>query len=189
MIPKKIIHLLSGGLDSVTMLHYLKHEGNSIHCILFDYKQPHAEQELGWAKYHCRLLGVNFTKKELPELGGLSNESFWIVDNRNAIFLHVAANMASRTGSDAVTIGCNAADEEGFPDCRKGFIDSVQQSLNKAEIPVEICAPFLDWPKWKIARLAADMGVKPHTIWTCYRGGSEPCGECPACVKLRECYK
>ena len=74
MIPKTIIHLLSGGLDSVTMLYDLKAQGHSIHCVLFDYKQKHV-QELTFAKGHCHRLGVLFTTIELPALGGLTEGS------------------------------------------------------------------------------------------------------------------
>jgi len=92
MIPKTIIHLLSGGLDSVTMLYDLKQQGHNIHCLLFDYKQRHA-QELLWAKEHATRCGVLYTTMELPQLGGLTEQS-WIVPNRNAVFLSVAGNVA-----------------------------------------------------------------------------------------------
>ncbi len=119
-MKKTIMHLLSGGLDSVTMLYDLKSQGHSVHCLLFDYKQRH-RQELEWAKHHAVRAGSMFTTMELPQLGGLTEQS-WIVPNRNAIFLSVAVNMACQAGADTVTIGCNADDEEYFPDCRMAFL-------------------------------------------------------------------
>ena len=184
MIPKHIIHLLSGGLDSVTLLHDLVDCGSHVHCLLFDYKQRHV-QELQFAKWHARKLNVLFTTIELPPLGGLT-EGAWIVPNRNCIFLSIAANLAARSGSDTITIGCNASDAEAFSDCRREFIDAFNGSLKAAEISVEVCAPYLDWPKSKIARHASDMGIAMADIWTCYKGGPIPCGECPACRKLKE---
>jgi 7-cyano-7-deazaguanine synthase len=183
VIPKTIIHLLSGGLDSVTMLYDLTTKGHRVHALLFDYKQAHA-QELIWAKHHAQRCGALFTTVDLPNLGGLTDEN-WIVPNRNAIFLSVAVNLAVRANADTVTIGCNAEDEAYFPDCRRSFLDAMNATVKAAGYNVEICAPYLDWPKWKIGGLARELGVQPNEIWTCYRGGKNPCGECPACKKLQ----
>lgn len=181
MIPKHIIHLLSGGLDSTTLLYDLHGQGHSVHCLLFNYKQRHV-QELTFAIGHCRRLGVLWTTVELPELGVV--EGSWIVPNRNAVLLSMAVSFAVRAGAETVTIACNADDSDDFPDCRKPFIEAMNQSVKAAELNVEICAPYIDWPKWKIGGLAREIGVPIHELWTCYRGGSKPCGECPACKKL-----
>lgn len=180
--PKPVILLLSGGLDSVTALYYLRQQGYSVHCLCCDYKQPHV-QELTWARHHCHRLGVLFTTIELPDLGGLTDEN-WIIPNRNAILLSLAVNLAVKAKAESVVIGCNADDESYFPDCRMAFIQAYNNMLTVSEIPVEVCAPFLDWPKWKIGGLAREMCIPLHEIWTCYRGGKEPCGKCPACQKL-----
>jgi len=184
MIPKFIIHMLSGGLDSVTLLHHMHDQGHKIHCLPFDYGQQH-KQELLWATDHCRKLDVPWTTVTLPKLGGLTDES-WIVPNRNAIMLSIAVNYAIRAGADTVTIGCNRDDEATFPDCRMAFLEMFNKTLLTAEIQVEVSAPFLTWPKSRIARLASDMGIKAHDFWSCYRGGEKPCGNCPACLKNKE---
>jgi 7-cyano-7-deazaguanine synthase len=183
MIPKTIIHLLSGGLDSVTMLYDLKEQGHNVHALLFDYRQRHV-QELEWAKYHAKLCGVLYTTMQLPELGGLTEQS-WIVPNRNAIFLSVAVNVACQAKADTVTIGCNADDADYFPDCRQAFLDSMNAAVKAAGYNVEICAPYLDRNKSWIVNLARDMRIKLNELWTCYHGGEKPCGECPACKKLK----
>ena len=182
MNPKTIIHLLSGGLDSVTMLYDLKAQGHNIHCLLFDYRQRHA-QELLWAKQHAGKCGVPYTTMELPELGGLTEQS-WIVPNRNAVFLSVAVNVACQAKADTVTIGCNADDAEGFPDCRQSFLSAMNAAVKAAGYDVEICAPYLRLKKWQIGGMAQAMGVKANEVWTCYRGGAKPCGECSACKKM-----
>lgn len=187
MIPKTIIHLLSGGLDSVTMLYDLKAQGHAVHCLLFDYKQRH-KQELLWAQYHARVCNVLFTTMELPDLGGLTEQS-WVVPNRNAVFLSIAVNVACKAKADTVTIGCNKDDAENFPDCRKKFLDSMNRAVKAAGYNVEICAPYLEWRKWKIGGLAREMGIQTHEIWTCYKGGEKPCGKCPACEKLKLAIK
>jgi len=181
---KKIIHLLSGGLDSVTMMYDLLNQGHQLHALMFDYKQRHS-QELLCAKYHAKLAGVVFTVVDLPPLGGLTEQS-WVVPNRNAIFLSVAVNFACESGSDTVTIGCNKDDEEQFPDCRRGFIEAMQKTVNESGYSVEICAPYIEKRKWEIAGIAKDMGINGSNIWTCYNGGLKPCGVCPACLKLND---
>lgn len=181
---KTIIHLLSGGLDSVTMLYELKQQGHNIHCLIFDYKQRHA-QELLWAKEHAARCGVLYTTMELPTLGGLTEQS-WIVPNRNAVFLSVAVNVACQTGADTVTIGCNKDDAAYFPDCREKFIKAMNRSVKAAGYNVEICAPYLYMRKAWIGGMAQQMGVNVHEIWTCYKPeNGKPCGKCPACEKLK----
>lgn len=179
---KTIVHLLSGGLDSVTMLYDLKAQGHNIHALLFDYKQRH-KQELQWAITHARRCDVLWTTMDLPQLGGLTEQS-WIVPNRNAIFLSVAVNVACQAKADTVTIGCNADDADYFPDCRRGFLQAMNAAVKAAGYDVEICAPYLDKRKWEIGALAQEMGVNINEIWTCYHGGDKPCGECPACKKM-----
>lgn len=183
MIPKTIIHLLSGGLDSTTMLYDLQSKGDKLHCVLADYGQRHV-QELTFAKAHCKRLGVLFTMVCLPPLG--MDEASWIVPNRNAILIGIATSLAVRAGADTVTIGCNADDASGFPDCRPEFIAAMNSANKAAQINVEVCAPYIAKKKWEIAGLARELGVPLHEIWTCYQGGAKPCGECPACRKL-EC--
>jgi 7-cyano-7-deazaguanine synthase len=184
MIPKTIVHLLSGGLDSTTMLYDLKGQGHNVHCMLVDYRQKHV-QELTFAKQHCHRLGVLFSTITIPPLGGLEDDN-WIVPNRNAIMLSLAVNLAAQINADTVTIGCNKTDEANFPDCRMAFIQLFNTMLTTAEIHVEVCAPYLDKPKAWIAGMARELGVDTSMIWTCYKGGAVPCGECPACQKLTE---
>lgn len=189
MIPKTIIHLLSGGLDSVTMLYDLHDKGHNVHCLLFDYKQRHV-QELTFAKGHCHRLGVLYTTMELPALGGLSDDTHWIVPNRNCILLSLAVNLAVQAKADTVTIGCNKDDEAGFPDCRMAFLQLFNTMLTTAEINVEVCAPYLEWPKWKIAALSKQLRIPTREIWTCYQPTETgPCGECPACQKLLAAFQ
>jgi len=180
---KSIVHLLSGGLDSVTMLYDMKQIERSIHCLLFDYHQRH-KQELLWAKHHAKYCEVPFTTMDLPDLGGLTEQS-WIVPNRNAVMLSVAVNFACNINANTVTIGCNKDDAEAFPDCKPEFIEAMNAAVRAAGYSVEILAPYIDKPKSWIGWMAKDMGVPIQEVWTCYRGGEKPCGECPACLKLQ----
>lgn len=185
MIPKTIIHLLSGGMDSVVMLYDLLEQGHKVHCVLFDYGQRHVK-ELDFAKFHCNERAVLFTVVSLPQLRGsdlTDGSGGVVVPNRNAILLSVAVNLAIAAKADTVTFAANADDESNFPDCRRLFVDAMNASVKAAGYDVEICAPYLDWAKWKIGAKAQTMRVPLAETWSCYRGGEKPCGECPACIK------
>lgn len=180
----KTLLLLSGGLDSTTLL-YRRHAmfgPKSLHCLLFDYKQRH-RQELLWAKQHCARLEVEFTTMDLPDLGGLTERS-WVVPNRNAIFLSVAVNVAQSIGAGEVMIGCNADDAAMFPDCRMEFIEAMRAVCHAAGYRIGIEAPLVLMTKREIAEEASKLGIRYGEVWTCYKGGLKPCGRCPACVKF-----
>ena len=184
MNTKIVLHLLSGGLDSVALLYYLRGQGLFVHCLLFDYGQTHIK-ELERAKNQCLRLGVKFTVQKIPHMVGLTDAN-WVVAHRNSVFLSHAVSKAVEIGADTVTIGCNADDAANFPDCRPAFIAAKNAETVASGYPeIEICAPFIDKSKAYIGNLAREMGVSFNEIWSCYRGEEEPCGKCPACEKLK----
>jgi 7-cyano-7-deazaguanine synthase len=196
MIPKTIISLLSGGLDSVTGLYDLVDQGHLVSCVGIDYGQRHV-QELECARYHCRRLNVVFTRLSIGPLRGSTltdGTGGVVVPNRNSILLDHAVNIAVAAGADTVTYFCNRDDEANFPDCRRAFVQAYNIKLLNSEIKVEVCAPYMDRAKWWIAGKARELGVEVNQTWSCYRGGAVPCGECEACQKreaalVRACVK
>lgn len=181
---KTIVHLLSGGLDSTVLLYDLVNQGHQVHCVLFRYGQKH-EQELTFAKGHCRRVGVLFTTIELPQLRGselTDGSGSFVVPFRNAVMLSVAANIASAARADCVTYACNADDQAGFQDCRPEFVARMNAILS----PVEVCAPYIGKTKREIVEMGRRLSVPIHDTWSCYRGGANPCGTCPACIKRTE---
>lgn len=184
----KYLILLSGGLDSTTLLYETvgEHGPASVQCLLIDYQQQHV-QELSFAVSHARRLGVLYTKLELPVLGGLTDES-WIVPNRNAILIEHSVNHALKLWAkekSRVLMGCNRDDADYFPDCRPEFFAARNLAIKAAgNGQVQAVAPYVYLTKWQIAGRAREYGVPTHELWSCYRGGAKPCGECPACVKL-----
>ena len=181
------IHLLSGGLDSVTLLYDLHRQGRKVHCLMFDYKQRHIV-ELDYARWHCKKLKVPFTIKVLPDLGGLTKDD-WIIPNRNMIFLAHAVNVANAVGADHITIGCNADDESYFPDCREPFLTAFNKATAAAGYQITVAAPYLYMPKSDIFKSAKMLGVDMKMIYTCYYGRQKPCWKCPACIKLAQAMK
>lgn len=186
-LPKTIIHLLSGGMDSTVLLYDLVAQSHSVHCVLFHYEQEHFK-ELDYAKRQCERLKVLFTVLCLPQLRGSSltdGAGGVVVPYRNAAFLSLAVNLAVAARAEAVTYACNADDHATFPDCRPAFVDAMNAAVKAAGYDVEICAPYIDKPKAWIARLGADLRVPLGDTWSCYRGGPFPCGQCPACQQRK----
>ena len=101
----------------------------------------------------------------------------------------LACAEAAGIGANEVWIGVNAVDFSGYPDCRPEFIEVFQKMIRRA-IPQngpKIVAPLLRWSKARIARAAAEFGLKRGDVWCCYRPqltsrGVEPCGQCDACI-------
>lgn len=187
----KIIHLLSGGIDSTVMLYDLHTNGEKVRCLLFDYGQRHV-QELTFAKWHCRRLGVFFELIELPKLYGsdlTGRGKGVVVPNRNAVFLSVAISYAVAHGFELVTIGCNKDDAEVFPDCRVNFIMAFNYAMSAAGYSQQVSARYSDKPKWWIMQHGNELGVPWKQTWSCYRGGLKPCGKCLACKKAKEAWK
>lgn len=188
---KPVIHLLSGGLDSVVLLYDLQSQGCKIHCALFDYQQRHV-QELIWAKQHCRRLNLLFTTITIPQLRGselTDGSGGVIVPNRNAIFLSHAVNLAVASGAECVTIAANKDDAHDFPDCRSVFFGCYNDVLLAAEINVEVCAPYLNKSKAWIANHGRNLGINLSETWSCYSGGIQKCGKCAACLKREGALK
>lgn len=180
----KIIHLLSGGLDSTVLLYGLVSDGHQIHCALFNYGQKH-KKELEFAHLHCHRLNIEFTQFLVGPVQGselTDGKGTVVVPNRNAILLSLAINLAVSKGFDEVSYACNKDDQEMFPDCRPEFIRAINATTKAAGYDVKVIAPYIHFSKWKIGGLGQFLGVPVNETWSCYRGGIEPCGVCTACI-------
>ena len=192
----KILLLLSGGLDSVTALYLLRSQGHHVEGFFFDYDQAHYTRESRAAETICEELGVKlhhgklavrfqdhsrFSSTPLTTKCGDSD----IVVNRNANLIIAAATYA--LGSfDNLAIATNADDAEDFPDCSIAFMSAMAETLQCCHSSrIQLVTPFIEMTKADVAKLAVRLGVPIDDTWSCYKGGSEPCGECGAC-KLRE---
>ena len=201
--------LLSGGMDSTTLLHRLRHEhpAADLHALSLHYGQRHA-RELTMARWQAERLGVPYQVGDLAFLGPLVAAGTTLVSaggevpaldsvpeamrdqpptyvpNRNMILLAIAAAHAEAHGIGDLFYGAQAQDEYGYWDCTPEFIARLNHtfSLNRRQ-PVQIHAPFAHTRKADIVRFGVELGVDFGHTWTCYRGGERPCGVCPACVE------
>jgi len=203
--------LLSGGLDSTTLLAYAKHEGFEVHAMTFRYGQRHAT-EIDAARRVAARFGVRdhvIVDIDLRTFGGsaltsdaavpkdrdaasMAGEGIPItyVPARNTIFLSFALAWAEVLGTGEIFIGVNALDYSGYPDCRPEYVAAYERMANLATrggvegtSPVRIRTPLLRLTKAQIIRMGLDLGVDYAMTQSCYdpAPSGAACGRCDAC--------
>ena len=202
MERKRAVLLLSGGLDSTTLLALATSEGYAVHALSFDYGQRHSI-ELSAASKIARRYGVVqhlVAKIDLRVFGGssltadipvprdrdLDDEAGGIpityVPARNTIFLSHALALAEVVGAREIFIGVNALDYSGYPDCRPEFIAAFEHMANLAtragiesgdEPAIRIRAPLIDLSKSQIIKLGLALGVDYSMTTSCYDPGAD----------------
>lgn len=210
---KKAVCLFSGGLDSTTVLYYAIDQGYEPYCLTFDYGQRH-KKEIQAAKRIAKRLRVpqQIMKIQLPWGGNaLTDMSIDVpqkkrltktthipstyVPSRNLIFLSFAQSWAEVIGAEAICIGVNQLDYSGYPDCRAEFIRAFQKAVRvgtKSGVEdrhTKIITPLINLSKKEIAQMAHALGVPVSDTWSCYSGGTDPCGTCEACLLRARGFK
>lgn len=204
----RIIEILSGGMDSATLLYHLIAEGHAVSCLAINYGQRHG-RELEAAVHVAALAGVELQIVDLraltPLLKGSSqtdaavdvpigrydepNMKLTVVPNRNMLMLAVAIAAAVGEKAEAVAYGAHAGDHTIYPDCRQEFVDAMRVASRLCDWhPVEILVPFQYWTKGDIAKRGLELGVPFILTWSCYRGEETPCGTCGACTERAEAF-
>jgi 7-cyano-7-deazaguanine synthase len=204
---KRCVVLLSGGLDSATVLYFAKKNGFSPVCLIFDYGQKH-RREIESAKGLARSAGCPYklVKISLPWQGSsildrkikvpavstnVSKVSNRIpstyVPARNTIFLSFAVSFAEAIQAQAIFIGANAVDYSNYPDCRSEFYRAFEEVIalgTKAGVEkrkIGVLTPLINFTKARIIKLGVRLGVPYELTWSCYKGQSKPCGKCESC--------
>jgi 7-cyano-7-deazaguanine synthase len=201
----KAVVLLSGGLDSATVLFYVRSKGYDAHCLIFTYGQRHSretKQAIAIASSSGSTYDVlNITlpwkgsslldkKAVIPHNAIIDPKEIpsTYVPGRNTVFLSFALSCAEAIGARKIFIGANAVDYSGYPDCRPEYfaVFSKMAGLGtKAGIkgrPIKIEAPLLHKSKADIVKLGLKLGVPFEMTWSCYKGGKRPCGKCDSCI-------
>lgn len=204
-VDKKAVILLSGGLDSATVVAMARAEGYTCYTMSFDYGQRH-RAELQAAERVARDLGVIEHKViglNLNGIGGsaLTDSSIAVpeapaegipvtyVPARNTVFLSLALGWAEVLGARDIFIGVNAVDYSGYPDCRPEFVESFERMANLAtKAGVEgqgftIRAPLQNLSKADIVRAGTTLGVDYALTVSCYQADDQgrACGKCDSC--------
>lgn len=211
---KKAVVLVSGGLDSATVLAVARHEGWELHAICFDYGQRH-RFELESAQKVCAANDVtsrvvcpidtaifqgSALTNDIAVPHNRSDEQMsagipvTYVPARNTIFLSLALGLAESIGSQDLFIGVNAVDYSGYPDCRPEFVAAFEAMANlatKAGVDgqrITIHTPLVSMTKAQIIQRGLGLGVDYGLTHSCYDPSPDgiSCGECDSCqLRLR----
>lgn len=203
--------IMSGGVDSTTLLWYLMERYEEIHVITYCYGQRHGkevehakkivEKAREKAKINHTIADISCIRnliakgaltgeEEVPE-GFYTDESqrVTIVPNRNMILLAIAVGYAVKVGEREVYYAAHKSDYAIYPDCRKEFVKALDTAVYLAtDRGVEVKAPFVDMTKAEIVKLGLKLGVPYELTWSCYRGEERPCLKCGTCLERTEAF-
>ena len=206
-MEKDSVIILSGGMDSVTLLHYRK-ERIAL-AVSFDYGSNHNVREIECARRQCENLGIehlviplDFMRiyfrsslfegaDSIPE-GHYADENMksTVVPFRNGIMLSVACGLAESRGLRHVMMANHGGDHAIYPDCRPEFVTSMSDAMRNGTYEgVDILAEFTNITKSDIARLGKKLGVDYSMTYSCYKGGAKHCGRCGTCIERKEAMR
>lgn len=203
--------LLSGGLDSVVCAAMTAAAGGSVTGLFFEYGQLSAAREETAARAIAAHYRFELETIALPWLGRITRSSLvkgsggppdvsaqatgeeatvasrsvW-VENRNAIFVNIAAAYVAAAGGGVVVTGFNREEAARFPDNSPRFVEASDRLLEiSAGAPVRLFCPLIGMDKREIAAAGIELGIPWELLWSCYRGGERMCGRCESCRGLR----
>ncbi|AAT43893.1 7-cyano-7-deazaguanine synthase QueC [Picrophilus oshimae] len=201
----RAVCLLSGGLDSPTVLAYALSNGYEVFPLSFDYGQRH-KKELESSKkicdyYHLNLKIIKIDLRaighsaltdniDVPEndLKSIGNDiPVTYVPARNTIFLSIAAAYAETLNANEIFIGANAIDYSGYPDCRPEYFNKMEEALSLGTSiglrnGIKINVPLQYLTKSDIVKLGRKLKVPYKLTWSCYNGRKKACGKCDSCL-------
>lgn len=198
--PKDSLIVLSGGLDSTTLL-YDRLPRIAL-AVSFDYGSNHNEREIACAAHHCRSLGVEHIVIPLAFIGrhfssslldgadaipggedyADANMASTVVPFRNGIMLAVAAGLAESRGLDRLFIASHGGDHAIYPDCRPDFVEAMDSATRRGTYNhVRVSAPYSHLSKTQVLERGLRLGVDYGHTYSCYRGGERHCGTCATC--------
>jgi 7-cyano-7-deazaguanine synthase len=208
--------ILSGGLDSVTLLHYATNIHESVFALTFIYGQKH-QREIQSACYFAeKLLGVghhgvidieeisdafgNSTlisgQDSVPQLESINDRNPQVLAKtvapfRNGIMLSIAVAFASSHKINYIYYGAHASDYATYPDCRPDFVNAFNYAANlgTGNNKMVIAAPFVHKKKSQIVIEGDYFGVEFRRTYSCYNGGELHCGKCPSCMERKNAFK
>ena len=210
----KAVILLSGGLDSTTVLAIAKSQGYDCYALSFDYGQKQRSEldsSISIAK-KSNVIEHRIMKISLSDIGGsaLTDQSIDVpkysesdeipityVPARNTIFLSFALAWAEVVDCQTIFIGVNALDYSGYPDCRPEFIEAFENMANLATKQsvegdrIQIKTPLISMTKAEIIKKGLGLGVDYSETTSCYDANTlgEACGECDACVLRKKGFE
>lgn len=200
--------LLSGGMDSATLLAEAVRVFDKVRTLTLNYNQRH-KREIESAKQVAEFYKVPHTVVDVSSINNLLQGSSLtsssvsvpkghyeeesmkatVVPGRNTVLLSIAAGHAASLGFSHISFAAHAGDHAIYPDCRPVYVDAMRRVLTYFHYaPVQIWAPFLEFTKIDLVREGLKIGVPFNLTWTCYEGGEEACGKCGSCTERIEAF-
>ncbi|MCR5497181.1 MAG: 7-cyano-7-deazaguanine synthase QueC [Paludibacteraceae bacterium] len=201
---KDSILILSGGMDSTTMLY--EYRDDIALAVSFHYGSNHNDKEIPFARYHCEKLGIKhitiplaFMKQyfrssllegseAIPE-GNYDDENMksTVVPFRNGIMLAIVAGLAETYGLKHVMMANHGGDHTIYPDCRPAFVEAMSAAIAAGTYEgITLKTPYTNITKGEIARKGKALGIDYTQTWSCYKGGAVHCGKCGTCRERKE---
>jgi 7-cyano-7-deazaguanine synthase len=195
------IVLLSGGIDSTVALAHAQRAGEEVIALTVNYGQRAFKQELHYAavqtdrraiRHHIidarfyPLMGnsaLTNPRADLPATPADRPDATF-VPMRNTILTSIAAALAFTVGANRIVLAATADDQAGYPDCRPEWVQAMSRVLDLGSAgPAPILlTPLRYMTKRDVVKLGQNLGVDLSATWSCYDGGSAPCGRCGACA-------
>ncbi|MEM3637198.1 MAG: 7-cyano-7-deazaguanine synthase QueC [Conexivisphaerales archaeon] len=202
----KAIVLLSGGIDSATVLHMFLKRGYDLTALTFDYEEERS-MELEAAKaiaqnakvehlvyqieFYKKLSGSPSSShaKIVDDTHGMSNA---YVPARNVVFLGMATALAETIDAKLILTGHNRGDAKRFPDADAKFLRAfnrvIEVGLKNKESRPKVKMPLRRYDKFQVLKKAIRFGVPLELTWSCYNNGPEPCGMCYGCISRNQAF-
>ena len=201
---KDSLIVLSGGLDSTTMLYEFR-ERIAL-AVSFHYGSNHNDKELAFAKLHCERLGIPHKIIHLPFFKELFHSSLLegaaaipegnydeanmkstVGPFRNGIMLSIAAGIAENEKLQFIMLANHAGDHTIYPDCRPEFVEAMDKAVHAGTWNgVRLLTPYTHITKADIASHGKELGINYAETWSCYKGGEHHCGVCGTCRERKE---
>jgi 7-cyano-7-deazaguanine synthase len=211
MAERRVVVLMSGGLDSSVLASVLEASGYEVNGLSIDYGQRH-RRELECAVAYCRAGAIphkvvtlegfasliptsSQTNREVAvPHGHYAHDSMksTVVPNRNMVMLSIAAAHAIAIKADAIAIAAHAGDHTIYPDCRREFLNAFVDAVREGNWDAEefsLFAPFVDVDKAGIVTMGQEVNAPMHLTYSCYEGRARHCGRCGTCVERREAFQ
>lgn len=216
-MKEKVVILLSGGIDSTTLLNHLKHnlKYESICAITINYGQKHNKREIACARwqakrakvYEHRVIDISFFREMIGASSSLTSRLQAVPDyktldkreldqpptyvpHRNLILISLACAYAESHGSSLLYYGAQSQDYYGYWDCTPKFVARMNSilALDRRK-PVVLKDPFIKFHKSKVLEIGLKLNVDFSRTWSCYRGQIKACGKCPSCTERLAAFK
>ena len=201
---KKGLAIISGGMDSITLLY--EHQQDIGMAVSFHYGSKHNDKEIPFAKHHAEALHIphieiplsfmgQYFQSHLLQTGGEIPDGHYadevmkqtVVPFRNGIMLSIAAGLAESHEMTAVFMANHFGDHAIYPDCRQSFILPMAEAMKQGTYAnIELMSPYVHKTKREIAHIGKSLGIDYSKTWSCYKGQELHCGTCGTCVERKE---